>query len=324
MAEKTQMLNCEGAIKLAIIEEMRRDKNVVLWGEDIQWREAKEMFEEFGGNRIRNTPIVEVAFIEATVGAAITGLRPIAFTSAGFVPIFFDGVYGKVGNYWQLHNYKGPVPIVIHATILSEHGMSTDHQMSPEGILQHSPGLKIVMPSTPYDAKGLLKAAIRDDFPVVFLPHRNLSNIKEEVPTDDYIVPLGKAAVRREGNDVTIVSYSYTMIKASVAAEELSKEKISAELIDLRCIVPLDVETIVMSLKKTGRLLIVHEAMERGGAAGEIAFRVIEKAPDLVKGLKAPMRRLAAKNIATGPTAELEKAVLPQVPDIVKAVKEMV
>lgn len=330
MKQNNQMLRYSEAVGAAMVEEMRRDKSVVMWGEDVtsmrMFEKSPIALEEFGRDRVRNTPIVEVAIVEMAVGAALTGLRPIAFlASSGFFPLCFDGVFLKTGNYWQLHNYKGPVPIVIYSVIAGNAGKTADHGLSPEALLIHSPGLKLVMPSTPYDAKGLLKAAVRDDHPVVYLTHRSLmlSEEKAPVPSKDYVIPLGKADVKVEGRDLTLVTYSAMVVKALAAAAELAEKGMSIEVVDLRSLVPMDIETVVKSVAKTGRLLIVHEAMERGGAAGEIAFRLIEAAPDVVKSLKAPLRRLAHKNIALPNEISLEKMIVPQTEDIVKAVKEM-
>jgi len=330
MAEQTKMQTLVEAMRDALKEEMRRDERVVLWGEDLvsmggPFKQTEGLYEEFGGDRIRDTAITEIAIVDMAIGAAVTGLRPVAFLMfASFVPLCGDALLLKLGSWWKTFDYKGPVPVVINTMIAQGFGFGPDHTLSPEAFLIHSPNLKVVLPSTAADAKGLLKAAIRDDYPVVFLSHRATFFEKEPVPTEDYIVPLGKADVKREGNDVTIVAYSAMVIKALAAAEALSKEGISVEVVDLRSLVPMDVDAMVKSVKKTGRLLIAHEAMKRGGVAGEIAFRVIEAAPDVVRTMKAPIKRVGAKNIALPHGVELEKSITPQVDDIVKAVKEMV
>jgi pyruvate/2-oxoglutarate/acetoin dehydrogenase E1 component len=331
MKDQTQMLSYAEAVASAMVEEMRRDKSVVMWGEDLTrmnlFSKAPNTLEGFGWDRVRNTPIAEVAIVEMAVGAALTGLRPIAFLGAsGYFPLCLDGVFLKMGNYWQLHNYKGPVPIVVYSVIPGGRGSAADHCLSPEALLIHSPGLKVVMPSTPYDVKGLLKAAVRDDHPVIYLTHRSLMTNDERapVPSEDYVIPIGKADVKMEGKDVTIVTYSAMVTKALTAAKELGKDGISVEVIDLRSIVPMDIETVVKSVEKTRRLLIVHEAMKRGGVAGEIAFRLIEEAPDVVRSLKAPLKRLGHKNIALPNDILLEKMIVPQTEDIVRAVKGMV
>jgi len=331
MAEQTKTLNYVRAIGDAMVEEMRRDERVVMWGEGIVssgglFGEAPGMYEEFGGNRIKDTPIVEVAIAEMAIGAAMTGLRPIAhIMSAGFLVVCFQGVFMSAGSLRQEHWYQGPMPLVIYCRAGVGGGGGPDHCATIEATLIHSPGLKVVMPATPYDAKGLMKSAIRDDEPVVYIGHGpSYFAEKQPIPTEEYLIPLGKADVKREGNDITIVAYSGMVHKALAAAEILSREGISVEVVDLRSIVPMDVETVVESVKKTGRLLIAHEAMKRGGVAGEVAFRVTEAAPDIAKAMKTPIRRLGAKNLALPQGRDLELKLLPQVEDVVAVVKEMV
>jgi len=331
MAAETKMLGYVDAQNEAFREEMRRDKKVVLWGEDIVamggiFNLTLGLVDEFGPDRIRDTAIVESAIVEMAVGAALTGLRPVGFVMfAAFVATCFDAVFMKLGSFVTEYEYRGPLPVVIHIAIGAGSGFGPDHCASLEALLIHAPNLKVVLPSTPYDAKGLLKAAIRDDYPVIYMPHLTLFfGEKQAVPSEDYVIPLGKADVKREGSDVTIVAYSAMVLKALAAAEALSKEGISVEIVDLRTLVPLDIDAIVKSVKKTGRLLIAHEAMKRGGIAGEIAFRLTEAAPDVVKAMKTPIKRVAAKNVSLPHGSELESKLIPQVGDVVKAVKEMV
>lgn len=324
-----QMVTYAEAINQALKEEMRRDERVILWGEDMSNRgpytEFGLLFEEFGKDRVLDTPIVEVAIVEAAVGASLAGLKPIAEVMfGGLIPLCLDGIFLKLGSYYQEFNYKGPLPAVIFSAIALGVGLGQDHALSPEALLIHSPGLKVVMPSTAYDAKGLLKSAIRDGWPVVYMPHRILSfGDKQAIPTEEYLVPLGKADVKRTGKDVTIVTYSAMVRKALTAAEQLSKEGIDVEVVDLRCLVPLDIQTVVQSVNKTRRLLVAHEAMKRGGVAGEITLRFIEAAPELTKSLKSPIKRLAGKNVALARGVALERRLIPQTDDIVNAVKEM-
>jgi pyruvate dehydrogenase E1 component beta subunit len=325
MAE--QMVTYAEAINQAFKEEMRRDKSVVMWGVDIISTEGstttRGIFEEFGEDRIIDTPILEEAIVGMAVGAAFAGLRPIAhLMCAGFVALTCDALFLKLGNDYQEWGHPCP-PVVIFTPIWLGLGYGSDHGLSPEAILIHSPGLKVVMPSTAYDAKGLLKSAIRDDSPVVFMPHMGLLFGKQSIPTEEYLIPLGKADVKREGKDITIIAYSAMIPKTLAAAEKLSEEGIDAEVIDPRCLVPLDVATIVTSVKKTGHLLIVHESMKRGGVAGEIAFRVTETAPELIKSLKTPVKRLASPNIASPHGTELPSQILPQIDDIVSTVKAL-
>jgi len=298
MAE--QMVTYVQAMNQALKEEMRRDEQVIIWGEDLVskgglYTETSGIFEEFGKDRIL------------------------------LLPLCFDGLFLKLGSYYQEFNYKGPLPVVIFSAIALGVGLGQDHALSPEALLIHSPGLKVVMPSTAYDAKGLLKSAIRDNWPVIYMPHRTLYFAeKEAIPTEEYIIPLGKADVKRKGKDITVVAYSAMVRKSLSAAEKLDNEGIDVEVVDLRCLVPMDIDTVVNSVRKTRRLLITHEAMRRGGAAGEITCRFIEAAPDLVKTMKYPITRLAGKNIALARGVALERRLIPQVDDIVKKVKEMV
>jgi pyruvate dehydrogenase E1 component beta subunit len=324
------MLTYMEAQSTAFREEMLRDERVVLWGEDIVsmggvFREAAGVFDEFGEDRIKDTPVVESAIVEMAVGAALTGLRPVAFVMfGGFIPCCGDAVLWKLGSYYQEWEHRDPFPVVIHSMI-GGRGTGPEHCVCPEAFLIHSPGLKVVLPSNAYDAKGLLKAAVRDDYPVVYLAHTSLvrAGKKEPIPVDDYVVPLGKADIKRQGTDVTLVTYSAMVDKALSAAEILSEEGIDIEIIDLRSLVPLDIETVVNSIGKTRHLIIVHEAMKRGGVAGEIVFRIIEEAPDVIETLKSPIKRLAAKNIGLPHGAELESKLIPQVQDIVDSVKEI-
>jgi len=328
------------AVNQALKEEMRRDERVVLWGEDLismngVFGQTRGIFDEFGGDRIKDTPICEQAIAGMTMGAALRGLRPVGvFMNAGFSLCAFDGLFLKLGCSGGMAT-GGTMPVVIYG-VISGPSDDNDHGMSPEALYMHAPYLKIVMSSTPYDAKGLLKTAIRDDKPVIFLDHawcffmghkdgqiaRTREAVSQEIPDQEYLIPFGKADVKRKGADITLVCYSFMVHMALATAYNLAKEGISVEVVDLRTIVPLDVEAIVTSVKKTGRLLIVHEAMKRGGVAGEILWRVHEEAPDLLKSLKSPVRRLAAKNLPMVPA--YGSIVAPTADTITVAVKEMV
>jgi pyruvate dehydrogenase E1 component beta subunit len=248
------------------------------------------------------------------------------FMTAGFALCAFDGVFLQLGCAGR------GLPVVLYCTVVGP-ASGNSHGMSTEALLIHAPYLKVVMPSTPYDAKGLLKTAIRDDNPVMFLDHAHCYSgavymgggsegmvAPQEVPEEEYLIPFGKADIKREGSDVTLVTYSFMVHVALAAANNLEKEGISVEVVDLRTLVPLDVEAIAKSAKKTGRLLVVHEAMKRGGVAGEIVFRVTEEAPDVITSLKTPFRRLAAKNLPLGGGHVL----VPTAETITAAVKEMV
>lgn len=330
------MLDCGEAINAAFREEMRRDERVVMWGEDVITMESptagadlctRGLFEEFGGDRIRDTPVVEAAIIETAIGAALAGLRPIAHVmTGGFQMGCFDPIFARLGTAYQEWKHPGPLPVVVMASVLGGAAKGADHALSPEALFMHSPGLKIVMPSTAYDTKGLLKTAIRDDFPVLFYTHREvmIREEKEPIPAEEYLIPFGQADIKRPGEDVTIVTWSGMVLRALAAAEELAEQGISAEIVDLRTLVPMDVDTVVDSVRKTGTLLIVHEAMKRAGAAGEVAMRVTEAAPEVVGAMKTPIRRLAAKNVALPTSLRIERRLVPQVADIALAAEQLV
>lgn len=331
-----RMLDCGEAINAAFREEMRRDDRVVMWGEDVITMESptagadlctRGLFEEFGGDRIRDTPVVEAAIIETAIGAGLAGLRPIAHVmTGGFQMGCFDPIFARLGTAYQEWKHPGTLPVVVMASVLGGAAKGADHALSPEALFMHSPGLKIAMPSTAYDTKGLLKTAIRDDFPVLFYTHREvmIREEKEPIPDEEYLIPFGQADVKRAGADLTIVAWSGMVLRALAAAEELAEQGIGAEVVDLRTLVPMDVDTIVASVRKTGALLIVHEAMKRAGAAGEVAMRVTEAAPEVVSALRTPIRRLAAKNVALPTSLRIERRVVPQVADIVRAAEELV
>ena len=333
---KVRMLDCGEAINAAFREEMRRDERVVMWGEDVITMESptagadlctRGLFEEFGGDRIRDTPVVEAAIIETAIGAALAGLRPIAHVmTGGFQMGCFDPIFARLGTAYQEWKHPGPLPVVVMASVLGGAAKGADHALSPEALFMHSPGLKIVMPSTAYDTKGLLKTAIRDDFPVLFYTHREvmIRAEKEPIPEEEYLIPFGQADIKRPGDDLTIVTWSGMVLRALAAAEELAEQGISAEIVDLRTLVPMDVDTVVDSVRKTGALLIVHEAMKRAGAAGEVAMRVTEAAPEVVRAMKTPIRRLAAKNVALPTSLRIERRLVPQVADIAHAAETLV
>ncbi len=328
------------AINQALKEEMRRDERVVIWGEDLismnnVFGQTRGIFDEFGGDRIKDTPICELAIAGMAAGAALRGLRPIGvFMNAGFSLCAFDGLFLKLGCNGGMR-WTDNLPVVMYG-VISGVSDDNDHGMSPEALYMHAPYLKIAMPSNAYDAKGLLKTAIRDDRPVIFWDHawcywmghkdgqiaRSREVVTQEIPDEEYLIPFGKAAIKQKGTDITLVTYSFQVHNALAAAYNLEKEGISVEVIDLRTLVPLDVETIVTSVRKTKRLLILHEAMKRGGAAGEILWRVLEGAPDLVKSLKSPPRRVAAKNLPMVPV--FAPIVAPTADSVTAAVKEMV
>ncbi len=323
--EARTQINYKWAVNHAIAEEMRRDPSVILYGEDVaklggDFGVTRGLLEEFGEERVRDTPISEQAIVGSAVGLAMTGFRPVIDLGfGGFVCAAFDGIFMKLGGWKQMLNLKA-LPVVVRVSMGAAGGAGMEHAFCPEAILIHSPGLKVVAPSTAYDAKGLLKSAIRDDSPVMFLEHVALYGKKSPVPAEEYMLPLGKAEVKRSGSDVTIVTYSAMVHKALAAAEKLSQEGIDAEVLDLRTLSPLDEEAMLESVKKTSKVVIAHEAMERGGMGNWIAAIIAEKAFNY---LDAPPTRVAGLNMFLPHDTRLESLCIPQEKDIVEAVKSL-
>lgn len=313
------------AIKEAMSEEMRRDENVIFMGEDIglyggAFGVSVGMFEEFGEERVRDTPISEAVIAGAATGAAVTGLRPIAeIMFMDFTTIAMDALVNQAAKMRYMFGGKAKVPMVVRCPAGSGTGAAAQHSQSLEAWFCHVPGLKVVAPSTPADAKGLLKASIRDDNPVIFVEQKLLYRQKGMVPEDeDFIIELGKADIKREGSDVTVVVYGRMLQRVLEVAKEVEKEGISVEVVDPRTLVPLDKETIINSVKKTSRVIVVNEAVKTGGYAGEIAAMIAES--DAFDYLDAPILRLAGKDIPIPYNPELEKAVVPSEDDIRQAI----
>jgi pyruvate/2-oxoglutarate/acetoin dehydrogenase E1 component len=318
------------AINEAYDEELKRDPTVFLLGEDIgkYWGgglgECQGLFDKYGPERIRETPISETAILGAAIGAAATGMRPVAWLYfTDFLGVPMDEIWNQLTKMRYMFGGKAKFPVTI--TCYSGAGMSAaaQHSKCAEGFLMSIPGLKIVSPSTPYDAKGLLKSAIRDDNPVMYFMHKQilLGGIKGEVPEEEYTIPLGKADVKRKGSDVTVMAIGLMVYRALAAADKLQKEKnISIEVIDPRTVVPLDKQAIFDSLKKTGRLVIMDEEPKTGSAAAEIAAVVAEEAFDL---LDAPIKRVCAPNTPVPFSPVLEKFWMPDEEDLIKAVSEI-
>lgn len=315
------------AIKEAMSEEMRADENVFLMGEDVglyggAFGVSVGMFQEFGDERVRDTPISEAVIAGAAVGAAITGMRPIAeIMFSDFTTISMDQLVNQAAKTRYMYGGKASVPMVLRTPSGSGTGAAAQHSQSPEAWFCHVPGLKVVIPSTPYDAKGLLKSAIRDNNPVMFFEQKLLYRKKGEVPEEDYSIPLGVADIKRSGEDLTIISYGRMIPVCLEVAENLSKEGIDIEVVDPRTLVPLDKETIINSAKKTGRVLIVHEACQTGGYGGEIAA-VITDSPAFFY-LDAPVKRLCGLDVPIPYCPELEKNVVPTVDTVTAAVREL-
>lgn len=317
------------AINEAMSQEMRRDENVFLMGEDVglyggAFGVSVGMFTEFGPERVRDTPISEAAIAGAAAGAAVTGMRPIAeIMFSDFITISMDQLVNQAAKMRYMFGGKAKVPMVLRAPAGSGTGAAAQHSQSPEAWFCNAPGLKVVIPSTPADAKGLLISAIRDDNPVLFLEQKLLYRTKGDVPEGDYTVPLSKAKVHREGTDVTIVTYGRMLPMCLQVAEALEKEEgISVEVVDPRTLVPLDKETIIASAKKTGRVLIVHEACQTGGFGGEIAAVIADS--DAFFYLDAPIKRYGGMDVPIPYCPELEKNVVPTLDNVKKKVVELV
>ncbi len=315
------------AVREALIQEMRRDPNVFLLGEDIgvyggAFGVTRGMLEEFGPERVRDTPISEAAIAGAATGAALMGMRPVMeIMFMDFITIAMNQLVNQAAKIRFMFGGKASIPMVIRAPAGSGTGAAAQHCQSLEAWFVHVPGIKVVAPAVPYDAKGLLVTAIRDNNPVLFMEHKLLYRTKGPVPEELYSIPLGQAAVRREGHDVTILAYSVMVPRALEAADQLSQEGIEAEVVDLRTLKPLDQATIVASVSKTGRVLIVHEAPRTGGLGGELTAVVAES--EAFDYLDAPIRRLAGRDIPIPYNRTLERAAVPQVEDIVAAAREL-
>jgi len=316
------------ALREALREEMLRDGTVFLLGEDIgrywegAFRVTKGLAEEFGDERVRDTPISESAIIGVAAGAAITGMRPIAEIMFGDLSaLAMDQIANQVAKMRYMFGGQAKVPVVIRTPFGAGVNIATHHSQSLEAWFMHVPGLKIAMPSTPYDAKGLLKTAIRGNDPVMFFEHKLLYPVEGKVPQEEYTIPFGVADLKREGKDVTVVATLYMVHKALSAAEILSKEGIDAEVVDPRTLVPLDKQAIVDSVRKTGRIAIVTEDCKTAGVSAEIAAVVAEEALDY---LDAPIKRVAEPDTPIPFSPPLEQFVIPNEKSIVKAVKEIV
>jgi acetoin:2,6-dichlorophenolindophenol oxidoreductase subunit beta len=317
------------ALNEALREEMGRDPAVFVMGEDVAvwggggvFGVTKGLVEQFGPERVRDTPISEEAIAAVATGAAATGSRPVAeIMYVDFAGLAMEPIVNQAAKLRYMFGGKAKVPLVLRAQEGAGRGNAAQHSQSLEAWFCHIPGLKVATPSTPADAKGLLKSAIRDDNPVIFLEHKLLYFTKGPVPAGDYTVPLGVADVKREGKDVTVVGIHTMVGKALKAAEELAREGIELEVVDPRSLVPLDEAAIVDSVKKTGRLIVSHEAYGRAGYGAEIVARVVELAFDY---LDAPPQRVVAKDVPLPYAEVLEMAALPQTGDLVAAARKLV
>lgn len=315
------------AVNEAMSQEMRRDKDVFLMGEDVgvyggAFGVSVGMVDEFGEDRVRDTPISEAAIVGAGAGAAVTGMRPIVeIMFSDFTTIGMDALVNQAAKMRYMFGGKAKVPMVLRTPGGSGTGAAAQHSQSLEAWFCHVPGLKVIVPSTPYDAKGLLISAIRDDNPVVFIEQKLLYRKKGEVPEEEYTIPIGVGDVKREGKDLTIISYGRMIPTCLKVAQDLEKQGIDIEVVDPRTLVPLDRELIIKSAKKTGRVLIVHEACQTGGFGGELAATIADS--EAFFYLDAPIKRLGGLDVPIPYCPELEKNVVPTEETITAAVHEL-
>jgi pyruvate dehydrogenase E1 component beta subunit len=315
------------ALNEALRQEMERDPNVFVIGEDVGvyggvFGVTKGLFEKFGPDRVIDTPISEAGFIGLCVGAAIAGLRPVVeLMFVDFFGVAMDQIYNQAAKLRYMTGGKAKIPLTIRTTIGGGFRAAAQHSQVLYSIFAHVPGLKVIVPSTPYDAKGLLISAIRDDNPKIFFEHKKLYGIKGPVPEEPYTIPLGKADVKKQGKDVTVVAVAWMVHEALRAAENLEKEGISVEVIDPRTLVPLDKETILNSVKKTGRLVVADEDYDRCGFASWVASIVADEAFGY---LKAPIKRVTTPNVPIPFSPPLEDEVLPNAAKIENAIRSIV
>jgi len=315
------------AISQALWEEMERDSDVFILGEEVgvwggTYAVTKGFYDHFGERRVRDTPIAEAVIIGSAIGASLTGLRPVAeLMTINFAFAAMDHIVNEAAKLHYMFGGQFRLPLVIRAVGGGGRQLGATHSQTPDAIFAHFPGLKVVAPGTPYDAKGLLKAAIRSDDPILFIEHATLYQTRGEVPEEDYTLPIGVSSLQRSGDDVTIVTYSKGLEISLKAAEHLAAEGIQAEIIDLRSLRPLDLDPAIESFKKTNRAVIVEEGWRSYGVGSEVATRIYEQAFDY---LDAPIQRVAQKEVPLPYTRTLEQMALPQVEDVIRAVKEVV
>ncbi|MHB9134030.1 MAG: alpha-ketoacid dehydrogenase subunit beta [Armatimonadota bacterium] len=322
----TRLAYYADAIREALALEMRRDPNVVLFGEDIAlyggaFGVTRGLVEEFGSERVVNTPISEGGFTGLAIGAALTGLRPVVeFMFMDFITLAVDQIVNHAAKFRAVYGEQAKVPIVFRAAAGAGRSYGATHSQMLEGWFMHVPGLKVVAPATAEDARGLLISAIRDDNPVLVVEHKDLYKVRMPLAEEAVPIPLGKAQILREGDAVTVIAYSKAVHTAGLAAAQLAKEGIAVEVIDLRSLKPLDTETIAASVQKTGRAIIVTEAMATAGPSAEIACQILDHAFDY---LEAPIVRLTTQEMAIPFSPTLEQSIIPSVEDVVQAVKNV-
>jgi pyruvate dehydrogenase E1 component beta subunit len=314
------------AISQALWEEMEQDERVFILGEEVgvwggTYAVTRGFFDHFGEKRVRDTPISENVIIGAANGAAMVGLRPIAeLMTINFAFSAMDQIINQSAKLRMMFGGQFTVPVVIRAVSGGGRQLGATHSQTPDVVFAHFPGLIVVAPGTPYDAKGLLKSAIRSDDPVLFIENATLYQMRGEVPEEEYLEPIGKSKVQRAGNDVTLITYSKMLQLSMQAADELAKEGIDVEIVDLRTLRPLDMEPVINSFKRTNRAVIVEEGWRSYGIGAEIAARLYEQAFDYID---APIRRVAQKEVPLPYNQNLEQMALPQVADIIRTVKEV-
>jgi pyruvate dehydrogenase E1 component beta subunit len=314
------------AISQALWEEMERDSNVFILGEEVgvwggTYAVTKGFYDHFGAERVRDTPIAEAAIIGAAIGSALTGLRPIAeLMTINFAFAAMDHIVNEAAKLHYMFGGQFVLPLVIRAVGGGGRQLAATHSQTPDAVFAHFPGLKVVSPGTPADAKGLLKTAIRSNDPILFLEHATLYQVRGEVPEGEHLVPIGKSVVQRPGRDVTLVTYSKGLEISLKAAEELAQQNIEVEIVDLRSLRPLDMEPVISSLQKTNRAVVVEEGWKSFGVGAEVSARIYEQAFD---SIDAPVVRVAQKEVPLPYNRALEQSALPQVADVVAAVKEV-
>jgi pyruvate dehydrogenase E1 component beta subunit len=315
------------AISQALWEEMERDPKVFIMGEEVgvwggTYAVTRGFYDHFGGERVRDTPIAESAIVGGAIGAALTGARPVAeLMTINFAFAAMDHIVNEAAKLHYMFGGQFVLPMVIRTVGGGGRQLGATHSQTPDSVFAHFPGLKVVAPGTPADAKGLLKAAIRSNDPVLFIEHATLYQTRGEVPDGDFVVPIGKSTIQRPGKDVTLVTYSKMLELSLKAADELAKSGIDVEIVDLRTLRPLDMEPVLDSFKKTNRAVIVEEGWKSFGIGSEIAARIYEEAFDYVD---APIKRVAQDEVPLPYNRTLEQEALPQVKDIIAAVKEVV
>jgi pyruvate dehydrogenase E1 component beta subunit len=314
------------AISQALWEEMEKDERVFILGEEVgvwggTYAVTKGFYDHFGARRVKDTPIAESAIIGAAIGAAMTGLRPVAeLMTINFAFAAMDHIVNEAAKLRYMFGGQFTIPMVIRTPGGGGRQLGATHSQTPDAIFAHFPGLKVVAPGTPEDAKGMLKSAIRSDDPIMFIEHATLYQVRGEVPEGDYTIPLDRAKLHRPGKDVTLVTYSKMLELSDKAADQLAKEGIEVEIVDLRCLRPLDMQPVLESFKKTNRAVIVEEGWRSFGVGSEVASRIYEEAFDYVD---APIQRVAQKEVPLPYNRDLEQMALPQVADIVNAVREV-